>query len=61
MKTTPAARRLPAPFWATALAALPCLVLLLAPADALAQALTFDLGAETAGTSTGRIIQLIGR
>jgi len=41
------------------LAALPCLLLLLAPADALAQALTFDLGAETAGTTTGRIIQLI--
>jgi flagellar biosynthetic protein FliP len=38
---------------------LPCLVLLLAPGDALAQALTFDLGAETAGTTTGRIIQLI--
>ena len=30
-----------------------------APGDALAQALTFDLGAETAGTTTGRIIQLI--
>jgi len=34
-------------------------VLLLTPADALAQALTFDLGADTAGTTTGRIIQLI--
>ncbi|HMA15455.1 MAG: flagellar type III secretion system pore protein FliP [Bacteroidota bacterium] len=30
-----------------------------APGEALAQALTFDLGAETAGTTTGRIIQLI--
>jgi flagellar biosynthetic protein FliP len=60
MKTTPTARRLRTSSWAAAaLAALPCLVLLLAPADALAQALTFDLGAETAGTSTGRIIQLI--
>ncbi|MGF1631451.1 MAG: flagellar type III secretion system pore protein FliP [Kiloniellaceae bacterium] len=39
--------------------ALPCLVLLLAPGEVLAQALTFDLGAETAGTTTGRIIQLI--
>ena len=40
--------------------ALPCLAaLLLTPGDALAQALTFDLGAETAGTTTGRIVQLI--
>ncbi len=36
-----------------------CGVVLLLPGDALAQALTFDLGAETAGTTTGRIIQLI--
>ncbi|MGD1876899.1 MAG: flagellar type III secretion system pore protein FliP [Kiloniellaceae bacterium] len=36
-----------------------CLVALLVPGDALAQALTFDLGAETTGTSTGRIVQLI--
>ncbi len=43
------------------LAALPCLLalLLLAPGEALAQALTFDLGAETTGTTTGRIIQLV--
>ncbi len=40
------------------LAVLPALLLLL-PGEALAQALTFDLGAETAGTTTGRIIQLI--
>ena len=40
-----------------ALAALASLFLL--PGEALAQALTFDLGAETAGTATGRIIQLI--
>jgi flagellar biosynthetic protein FliP len=33
--------------------------LFLLPGEALAQALTFDLGAETAGTATGRIIQLI--
>ena len=43
--------------------ACPCLCLglavLLVPGDALAQALTFDLGAETAGTTTGRIVQLI--
>ena len=32
---------------------------LLLPGDALAQALTFDLGAESAGTTTGRIIQLV--
>src|SRR3546814_7127288 len=43
---------------------LPCLLLaglalLLSPAAALAQALTFDLGADTAGTTTGRIVQLI--
>ncbi len=44
--------------WA-ALAALPGLLLLLLPGEALAQALTFDLGAETAGTTTGRIIQLV--
>jgi flagellar biosynthetic protein FliP len=36
-----------------------CLAVLLVPGDALAQALTFDLGAETAGTTTGRIVQLI--
>ncbi len=41
-----------------ALAVLPALLLLL-PGEALAQALTFDLGAETAGTTTGRILQLI--
>lgn len=35
------------------------LLALLAPGEVLAQALTFDLGAETAGTTTGRIIQLI--
>jgi flagellar biosynthetic protein FliP len=35
------------------------LALFLIPGDVLAQALTFDLGAETAGTTTGRIIQLI--
>ncbi|WP_299616707.1 flagellar type III secretion system pore protein FliP [Pelagibius sp.] len=29
------------------------------PGEALAQALTFDLGSETAGTTTGRIIQLV--
>jgi len=39
--------------------ALAGLLAALAPSDALAQALTFDLGAETAGTTTGRIIQLI--
>ena len=33
--------------------------LLLTPGVALGQALTFDLGADTAGTTTGRIIQLI--
>jgi flagellar biosynthetic protein FliP len=36
-----------------------CGAVLLLPGDALAQALTFDLGAETAGTTSGRIIQLI--
>jgi len=36
-----------------------CGAALLLPGDALAQALTFDLGAETAGTTTGRIIQLV--
>ena len=43
------------------IAALPGLValVLLLPGDALAQALTFDLGAETVGTTTGRIVQLI--
>ncbi|MEO3429457.1 flagellar type III secretion system pore protein FliP [Pelagibius sp. CAU 1746] len=41
------------------LALLPAALLLLLPGEALAQALTFDLGAETAGTTTGRIIQLI--
>src|SRR3546814_15933317 len=40
-------------------ALLGCLALLLVPGQALAQALTFDLGADTAGTTTGRIIQLI--
>ena len=40
------------------LASVAALVLLL-PGEALAQALTFDLGSETAGTTTGRIIQLI--
>ncbi len=33
--------------------------LLLFPEQVLAQALTFDLGADTTGTTTGRIIQLI--
>jgi len=43
------------------IAALPGLLAraLLLPGDALAQALTFDLGAETVGTTTGRIVQLI--
>lgn len=40
------------------LASMAALVLLL-PGEALAQALTFDLGSETAGTTTGRIIQLV--
>ena len=40
------------------LASVAALVLLL-PGEAFAQALTFDLGSETAGTTTGRIIQLI--
>ena len=41
------------------LAVLPAALLLAVPDTAWAQALTFDLGAETAGTTTGRIIQLI--
>ena len=40
-------------------AALAALLALLLPDAALGQALTLDLGAETAGTTTGRIIQLI--
>ena len=43
----------------TALAALVALVLMLVPDSALAQALTLDLGSETTGTNTGRILQLI--
>jgi len=39
--------------------ALAALLALLLPDAALAQALTLDLGAETAGTTTGRIIQLV--
>lgn len=39
--------------------ALAAVLALLLPDAALAQALTLDLGAETAGTTTGRIIQLI--
>ncbi|WP_322096930.1 flagellar type III secretion system pore protein FliP [Pelagibius sp.] len=39
--------------------ALAALLALLLPDSALAQALTLDLGAETAGTTTGRIIQLV--
>ncbi len=41
------------------LGGLSTLALLLVPDAALAQALTLDLGSETAGTNTGRILQLI--
>lgn len=49
-------RRLPLPFCLTVL---PAALLMIAPDTAWAQALTFDLGAETAGTTTGRIIQIV--